>query len=156
MVPEEPRWNAYPASCRKQGERYADQPKFRRNPEGPSESFTGPVYIDAITTTSVPSRLRAYRVHFTPGARTAWHAHPNGQTLFVTEGVGRCQQSGGPIEIIRPGDCVISDAGEYHWHGADANRFMTHLAMQDADDEGSDVTWGEPVTDDEYDGTMAS
>ena len=89
-------------------------------------------------------------VHFTPGARTAWHTHPLGQTIYVTEGVGRCQRRGGPIGEIRPGDGVFFEPGEEHWHGAAPDRFMTHLAMQQTDDAGSPVTWGEHVTDAEY------
>jgi quercetin dioxygenase-like cupin family protein len=117
---------------------------------GPSDWFTGAVYMDAVATPSEPTRLQASSVHFTPGARTAWHTHPNGQTLYVTEGIGRCQCRGGPIEVIRPGDRVYFEPGEEHWHGAAPDRFMTHLAMQQADNEGSIVAWGEQVSDDEY------
>jgi len=91
----------------------------------------------------------AASVHFTPGARTAWHTHPHGQTIRVTEGVGLCQHEGGPIEVIRPGDCVFFEPGENHWHGAAPTRFMTHTAIQQADESGSPVTWGRHVTDDE-------
>ena len=76
-------------------------------------------------------------MHFTPGARTAWHTHPFGQTIYVTEGVGRCQRRGGPVEEIRPGDRVFFEPGEDHWHGAAPDRFMTHLAMHEVDDEGA-------------------
>jgi len=117
---------------------------------GPSEWFTGDVFIDGVASPTAPSRLGAAMVHFTPGARTAWHTHPLGQTIYVTEGVGRCQRRGGPIEVIRPGDRVFFQPGEEHWHGAAPDRFMTHLAMQEVDDDGSPVTWGEHVTDDEY------
>ena len=117
---------------------------------GPSEWFTGAVYIDAIATPSGASRLTASRVHCTPGARTAWHTHPNGQTIYVIEGVGMCQRRGGPIEVIRPGDRVFFEPGEEHWHGAAPNRFMTHIAMLDVDDEGNSATWGDHVTDEEY------
>lgn len=117
---------------------------------GPQEWFTGTVYIDAITTPTPPSRLGANSVHFVPGARTAWHTHPFGQTIWVTEGVGRCQREGSPIELIHPGDSVYFEAGENHWHGAAPDRFMAHVAMQEADDAGSPVTWGRHVTDDEY------
>jgi quercetin dioxygenase-like cupin family protein len=123
---------------------------------GPSEWFTDKVYIDAIATPSGPSRLSASSVHFTPGARTAWHTHPNGQTIYVIEGVGLAQRRGGPIEVIRPGDRVFFDAGEEHWHGAAPNRFMTHLAMLEIDDEGNSATWGEHVTDEEYNAASAS
>ena len=117
---------------------------------GPSEWFTGAVYIDTVATPTEPSRLGAASVHFTPGARTAWHTHPLGQTIYVTEGLGLCQRRGGEIEVIRPGDRVFFEAGEDHWHGAAPNRFMTHIAMQEADDSGSLVKWGEHVSDEEY------
>ena len=94
-----------------------------------------------MATASKPSRLTASSMHFTPGARTAWHTHPNGQTIYVTEGVGRCHRRRGPIEIIRPGDRVYFEPGEHHWHGADPTRFMTRVAMQDVDDQGNQVTW---------------
>ncbi len=117
---------------------------------GPGEWFTGVVYLDAVAAPSSGSRLSASSVHFTPGARTAWHTHPNGQTIYVTEGVGLCQRRGGPIEVIRPGDRVFFEPGEEHWHGATANRFMTHLAMLEVDDAGNSATWLEHVTDEEY------
>jgi quercetin dioxygenase-like cupin family protein len=117
---------------------------------GPSEWFTGPVYIDTVAASSPPSRVQAASVHFAPGARTAWHTHPNGQTIFVTEGIGRCQRRGGPVETIRPGDRVFFDPGEDHWHGAAPDRFMTHTAILDVDEEGNSAEWGEHVTDDEY------
>ena len=117
---------------------------------GPSEWFTGTVYIDAVAGPSNGSRLSASSVHFTPGARTAWHTHPNGQTIYVTEGVGLAQGRGGPIEVIRPGDRVFFAPGEHHWHGAASSRFMTHIAMLEADDEGNVAAWGDHVTDEEY------
>jgi quercetin dioxygenase-like cupin family protein len=117
---------------------------------GPSEWFTGAVYIDTVTTAAGQSRLQASSVHFTPGARTAWHTHPNGQTIYVTEGIGLAQSRGGPIEVIRPGDRVFFEPGEDHWHGAAPNRFMTHLAMLEVDDEGRPATWGKHVSDEEY------
>jgi len=117
---------------------------------GPGDWFTGVVYIDAVATPSNASRLSASSVHFTPGARTAWHTHPNGQTICVTEGIGCAQRRGGPIEVIRPGDCVYFEPGEDHWHGASPNRFMTHLAMLEVDNEGTSASWGEHVTDEEY------
>jgi quercetin dioxygenase-like cupin family protein len=118
--------------------------------------FTGAVYIDAVATPSDHSRLLAASVHFTPGARTAWHTHPNGQTIYVIEGVGLAQRRGGPIEVIRPGDRVFFEPGEDHWHGAAANRFMTHLAMLEVDGEGNSATWGEHVSDEEYNAAPAS
>src|SRR3989440_2638404 len=123
---------------------------------GPTDWFTGDVYVDAVAVPSDGSRLSASSVHFTPGARTAWHIHPNGQTIYVTEGVGLTQRRGGPIEVIRPGDRVFFEPGEDHWHGAAADRFMTHLAMLEVDNQGSPVTWGEHVTDEEYGAAPAS
>ena len=117
---------------------------------GPSEWFTGAVYVDTVAVPSHGSRISASSVHFTPGARTAWHTHPNGQTIWVAEGVGLCQRRGGPIEVIRPGDRVFFEPGEDHWHGAGPNRFMTHLAMQQVDDQGNPATWGDHVSDEEY------
>lgn len=123
---------------------------------GPSDWFTGNVYIDTVATPALPSRLAAASVHFTPGARTAWHTHPNGQTIYVTEGVGLAQRRGGPVEVLRPGDRVFFEPGEHHWHGAAADRFMTHLAMHQVDDRGNAVTWGEHVSDEEYSASRAS
>lgn len=120
---------------------------------GPSDWFTGEVYIDAIAAPSEPSRLAASSVHFAPGARTAWHTHPNGQTIYVTEGIGLCQRRGGAIETIRPGDRVFFEPEEEHWHGAAPDRFMTHLAMHRVDASGNAVSWGEHVTDEEYGAT---
>jgi quercetin dioxygenase-like cupin family protein len=117
---------------------------------GPAEWFTGTVFIDPLATPSDGSRLSASSVRFTPGARTAWHTHPHGQTIVVVEGVGRAQRRGGPVEEIRPGDRVFFEPGEEHWHGAAPDRFMTHIAMQDADHEGRFVDWGAHVTDEEY------
>jgi quercetin dioxygenase-like cupin family protein len=117
---------------------------------GPRDWFTGSVFIDAVAAPSPSSRLGAASVHFTPGARTAWHTHPLGQTIYVTEGLGLCQRRGESIETIRPGDRVVFEPGEDHWHGAAPDRFMTHLAMQEADESGSPVSWGDHVTDEEY------
>ena len=117
--------------------------------KGPGDWFTGDAYIDSITTPS-ETRIGAALVHFTPGARTAWHTHPRGQTIYVIEGVGLCQREGGPVEEIRPGDRVFFEPGENHWHGAAPNRFMVHIAIQEPAENGSPVTWGEHVTDDEY------
>jgi quercetin dioxygenase-like cupin family protein len=117
---------------------------------GPADWFTGAVYIDAVAAPSEASRLSASSVHFTPGARTAWHTHPHGQTIFVLEGIGHAQRRGGPVEVIRPGDRVFFEPGEDHWHGAAATRFMTHLALLLTDDDGNVATWGDHVTDEEY------
>ena len=118
--------------------------------EGPADWFTGDVYIDAVAAAPAPSRVSANLVHFMPGARTHWHRHPLSQTVFVTEGVGLCQHRGGPVEVIRPGGRVLFEAAEEHWHGAAPTRFMAHLAMQQNDESGSPVTWGEHVTDEQY------
>src|SRR5881275_3161146 len=117
---------------------------------GPADWFTGSVYIDTIAVPVATARVGAALVHFTPGARTAWHTHPFGQTIYVTEGLGLCQKRRAAIEMIRPGDRVFFEPEEDHWHGAAPNRFMTHVAMQEADDSGSPVTWGDHVTQEEY------
>ena len=106
-------------------------------------------HIDAIAAPADPARLSAASVHFTPGARTAWHTPPTWAD-DPCDDVGLCQRRGGPIEVIRPGDSVFFEPGEDHWHGAAASRYMTHIAMQEVDDSGSPVTWGEHVTDEEY------
>jgi quercetin dioxygenase-like cupin family protein len=117
---------------------------------GPADWFTGAVFIDAVAVPVASSRASAVNVHFTPGARTAWHTHPHGQTIFVLEGVGRCQRRGGPLEAIRPGDRVFFEPGEEHWHGAAPDRFMLHMAILDVDDDGNNATWLEHVSDEEY------
>src|SRR4051812_23047001 len=118
--------------------------------KGPEAWFTGDVYIDAVAAARAPARVQANLVHFTPGARTAWHTHPLGQTIYVTEGLGLCQRRGAPVEVIRPGDRVFFDPGEDHWHGAAANRFMVHLALNEVDDDHPAADWGDQVTDQEY------
>lgn len=118
--------------------------------KGPADWFTGDVYIDAVAAPAGSSTFAAAAVHFAPGARTAWHTHPHGQTVYVTEGVGMCQREGGPVETIRPGDRVFFEPEENHWHGAAPNRLMTHIAMQQNDASGSPVTWGRHVTEEEY------
>jgi quercetin dioxygenase-like cupin family protein len=117
---------------------------------GPEDWFTGAVYVDSVAAPSAGSRLSASSVHFTPCARTHWHSHPNGQTIWVTEGLGLAQRRGGPVEVIRPGDRVFFEPGEEHWHGAAPNRFMTHLAMVQVDEEGTSALWGDPVSEEEY------
>lgn len=118
--------------------------------KGPAEWFSGDVYLDAVAASPAPARVQANLVHFTPGARTAWHSHPLGQTVYVTEGIGLCQKRGGPIEVIRPGDRVFFEPDEDHWHGAAPSRFMVHLALNEADAEHVTAKWGEKVTDEEY------
>ena len=117
---------------------------------GPAEWFTGDVYIDPIAAATTEFRVAAAIVHFTPGARTAWHTHPFGQTIFVLEGVGRCARRGGEVEVIRPGDRVFFEPGEEHWHGAAPDRFMAHVAIQQVDESGNAANWLEHVTDEEY------
>ena len=124
--------------------------------KGPGDWFTGDVYIDTVAEVAAPWRTSAAIVHFTPGAHTAWHTHPVGQTIFVTEGVGLCQRDGGPVEEIRPGDRVFFEPGENHWHGAAPDRFMAHIAIQESDETGSAVAWGRHVSDEEYDARSAS
>ncbi len=119
----------------------------------PPEWFTGRAFIDGITPTDADSRMRAYRVHFSPGARTAWHTHPHGQILHVLDGVGLVGRRGGPTEEIRAGDTVRIDPGEDHWHGADGSNFMTHLALHEASQDGVDAEWGDLVSDEEYSAT---
>ena len=116
---------------------------------GPKEYFTGTVWQDPIIAAEAPARIVSNRVSFEPGARTAWHSHPLGQTLYVVAGIGRVQAWGGPLRAIRPGDTVWIPPGEKHWHGGSPANGMTHIAMQEALD-GSAVTWMEHVTDAEY------
>ena len=120
---------------------------------GPADSFTGTVWQDPIIEAPAPARVRSARVTFEPGARTAWHTHPLGQTLYVISGNGRVQTFGGPVREIRAGDVVWIAPGEKHWHGASPNMAMTHLAMQEALD-GVAVTWMEHVSDEQYGGKI--
>jgi quercetin dioxygenase-like cupin family protein len=125
-----------------------DRPESKK---GPADWFTGDVWLDTIKAADEgASKAQALSVHFSPGARTAWHHHPLGQTLFVTEGEGRAQTKGGPVEVIRPGDTISFEPGEEHWHGAAPATFMTHLALQEADTDGVPTHWGEHVSDEEY------
>jgi quercetin dioxygenase-like cupin family protein len=117
---------------------------------GPEVWFTGTVFIDTIRTPDEQSCIGCAHVRFAPGARTAWHTHPKGQTLYVTDGIGYVGRRDGAVQEIRPGDVVYIEPNEDHWHGATADRFMAHVAMQEADDNGQVVTWGDQVTDDEY------
>ena len=115
----------------------------------PAEYFTGRVRLDPLAEAPEPARVRAASVTFEPGARTAWHTHPLGQTLIVTAGCGRAQREGGPIEEIRPGDVIWFAPGEKHWHGAAPATSMTHIAIQEALD-GTAVEWLEKVSDEQY------
>ncbi|WP_026370017.1 (R)-mandelonitrile lyase [Kallotenue papyrolyticum] len=116
---------------------------------GPATWFTGQVRIDPLFEAPDPARVRIVSVTFEPGARTAWHTHPLGQTLIVTAGCGWAQREGGPIEELHPGDVVWFAPGEKHWHGATPTSAMTHIAVHEALD-GTTVTWLEHVTDDQY------
>jgi quercetin dioxygenase-like cupin family protein len=117
--------------------------------KGPSDYFTGTVRIDPMFDRSDPARVSGASVTFEPGARTAWHTHPLGQTLIVTSGCGWVQREGGPVEEIRPGDVVWFPPGQKHWHGATATTAMTHIAIQEKLN-GSPVAWMEKVTDEQY------
>jgi len=118
---------------------------------GPADYFTGSVRLDPLFKAPAPARSFGANVTFEPGARTAWHTHPLGQTLIITAGVGRVQREGGPIEEIRPGDVVWFPPGEKHWHGATPDTAMTHLAIAEIlDDKNAD--WMEKVSDEQYGG----
>jgi quercetin dioxygenase-like cupin family protein len=119
--------------------------------KGPAEWFTGDVFLDAIARGEEPSRVRVNAVRFTPGARTAWHSHAVGQTLYVTDGRGLVQARGGEVTALRAGDVVHAPAGEWHWHGAAAEHYMTHLSITEAPgDDRPETVWGEHVTEAEY------
>jgi quercetin dioxygenase-like cupin family protein len=117
--------------------------------KGPADWFTGTVRIDPLFSPNVPARAAGAAVTFEPGARTAWHTHPLGQTLIVTSGFGRVQSWGGPIQEIRPGDVIWFSAGEKHWHGAASTTALTHIAIQEQLD-GIAVEWLEQVSDEQY------
>ena len=119
--------------------------------KGPAEYFTGTVRLDPLIQAPDPARVNSTSVTFEPGARTAWHTHPFGQTLVVIAGFGRAQRWGGPLEEIRPGDIVWISPGEKHWHGASPATAMTHIAIQERLD-GKAVDWMEKVTDEQYQG----
>jgi quercetin dioxygenase-like cupin family protein len=127
----------------------------RPSVKGPADWFTGTVRIDGLFDAHAPARAGAGAVTFEPGARTAWHTHPLGQTLIVLFGRGLVQREGGPIEEIRPGDVVSFAPGEKHWHGASPETAMQHIAVQEALD-GKAVDWLEQVTDAQYDGKSDS
>ncbi len=116
---------------------------------GPSDWFTGTVRMDPLIQAPDPALVQGTSVTFEPGARTAWHTHPLGQTLIVTAGCGRAQSWGGPIEEIRPGDVIWFAPGEKHWHGASSTTAVTHIAIQERKD-GKTVDWLEKVTDEQY------
>ncbi|HEU5203778.1 MAG TPA: cupin domain-containing protein [Candidatus Limnocylindrales bacterium] len=115
-----------------------------------ADRFVGDAWLDVIVRGDEPSRVRVSMVRFAPGARNAWHAHAVGQTVHVTEGVGRMQARGGELLAIRAGDTVYTPPGEWHWHGAAPDHFMTHLAIWEAPAVGEESEWGDQVTDAEY------
>jgi quercetin dioxygenase-like cupin family protein len=117
---------------------------------GSADNFTGTVWLDQVAVGAAHSKLRVDSVHFSPGARTAWHTHPNGQILHVVDGAGRVQAHDGRVQEIRAGDSVVIAPGERHWHGAAPQSFMTHLSILETDDQGNNAQWGEPVTEEEY------
>ncbi|MER8810942.1 MULTISPECIES: (R)-mandelonitrile lyase [Mesorhizobium] len=121
----------------------------RPSGKGPTDWFTGTVRIDPLFNPFDAARVQGAQVTFEPGARTAWHTHPLGQTLIVVSGLGRVQREGGPVEEIRPGDVVWFGPGEKHWHGASAETAMAHIALQEVKD-GKVVDWREHVTDAQY------
>jgi quercetin dioxygenase-like cupin family protein len=127
---------------------------LRKQPtrKGGSDRFIGDVWVDQITQAVPPSRIRVNVVRFAPGARNAWHAHAVGQTVHVTEGVGRIQSRGGDVVEMRAGDTVHTPPGEWHWHGAAPDHFMTHLAIWEAPEDGPESEWGDQVSDEEYAG----
>ena len=118
--------------------------------KGGADLFTGDAWYDVLARGEAPSRIRVSAVRFAPGARTAWHAHALGQTLHVVEGVGRVQARDGALLEMRAGDTVHTPPGEWHWHGAAPDRFMTHLAMWEAAEEGAETAWADHVSDAEY------
>lgn len=118
--------------------------------KAPAETFTGDAWLDVIVKGESPSRVRVSIVRFAPGARNAWHAHALGQTLHITEGVGRLQARGDQVTEVRSGDSIYTPPGEWHWHGAAPDRFMTHLAIWEAAEDGPETEWGDQVTDAEY------
>ena len=122
--------------------------------KGGAERFDGDVWIDPLVIGEPPSRIRVTIVRFAPAARTAWHAHAVGQALHVTEGIGRVQSRGGDVVEVRAGDTIHTPPGEWHWHGAAPDHFMTHLAMWEAPDEGEESEWGEHVSDDDYSSSL--
>ncbi len=123
----------------------------RQKGPGPTDWFTGSVELEMLFNGFDKDRVQGANVTFQPGARTAWHTHPLGQTLFVLSGVGRVQRQGGPVEEIRKGDVVWFAPGEKHWHGASPDQAMIHMAIQEVQD-GKAVDWMEKVSDEDYDG----
>ena len=124
--------------------------------KGAADIFVGDVWVDRLAGGQPSSRIRVSLVRFAPGARNAWHAHALGQTLHVLDGVGRTQARGGPLLELRAGDTIYAAPGEWHWHGAAPDHFMTHLAMWEAPADGPESEWAEHVSDEVYRSTPAS
>ncbi len=127
----------------------------RQTKQAPADNFTGVVLQDPVIVGTAPSRMRATNVTFTPGARTAWHAHPVGQTLYVVSGVGRVQLEGEQVQELHPGDTAVIPPNTRHWHGSAGDRLFTHLAMSEIDDQGNGTQWFEQVSDADYSATPA-
>ncbi|MFJ8007394.1 (R)-mandelonitrile lyase [Streptomyces fagopyri] len=124
--------------------------------KAPAERFTGDVYLNPIQTHSDPARLVASLVRFTPGARTNWHSHVKGQTLYITDGIGLVAARDGSVALATAGQTVTCPAGEEHWHGATDTTLMAHIAMLVGDENGDGTTWLEPVTDEQYAAALKS
>jgi quercetin dioxygenase-like cupin family protein len=123
---------------------------------GPETWFRGEVYVDSLVAgDNTPGSIAMLKVRFTPGARTHWHAHPAGQALHVVDGIGRVQDRGSRVREIRSGESAEAKPGVWHWHGAGPETFMTHIAVQIGDHDGVYTVWGDPVTDEEYNGPLA-
>lgn len=122
----------------------------RQTKPAPAANFTGMVLQDEVVTGTLPSRLRASVVSFTPGGRTNWHTHPVGQTLYCLSGVGRVQQEGKPVQALHPGDTVVIPPNVRHWHGAAPDRLFAHLAISENGPNGEGTAWAEPVSDADY------
>jgi quercetin dioxygenase-like cupin family protein len=122
----------------------------RPTKQAPAENFTGVVLQDPVVVGKTPSRMRATNVHFTPGARTAWHSHPVGQVLYAVSGVGRVQLEGEPVQVLHPGDTAMIPPNTRHWHGSAPDMLFTHLAMSEVNDKGEGTSWFEHVSDTDY------
>jgi quercetin dioxygenase-like cupin family protein len=127
----------------------------RPTTRAPAANFTGTVFSDEVVVGVAPSRMRASVVSFTPGARTAWHSHPVGQTLYCLSGAGRVQREGEPVQELRPGDVVLIPPDVRHWHGAAPDRLFSHLAMSELNDKGEGTAWFEHVSDADYEAKPA-
>jgi quercetin dioxygenase-like cupin family protein len=141
--------SASPAATQTQGDLRISRPGSQASARGPADWFTGSVRVDPMFPATAPSRVSGALVTFEPGARSAWHTHPVGQTLIVTAGVGWIQREGKPTEEIRPGDAVWIPPGVRHWHGAAATTGMAHISLTE-EVEGQNATWMEKVTDEQY------